>query len=447
MLKKHRRAVIIGGSVAGLLAAAVLSRHYDQVEVLEQDALGDDNEPRDKVPQAHHVHLLLQRGKQAIESLLPGFLSDLERGGSVVADLSHDVKWFHAGRWKNRWPTGLTAQYCTRTLLEQTLRRRIAGFANVQLRQNIRVERLQFASGRVCGVEAFVSGEPVSLDSDFTIDASGRGSRVEEWLAQAGFAPPSRELVPTHLGYVSRIYRARADLRDKWRVMLIFPRLPHDRKLCVISPIEGGRWMVTAGGWFGNYPEVTPSAFESFVRSLPVQDAWNAIASAEPLGPPKRYTMVGGQRRSIDFTRPWPTDFILLGDALCSFNPIYSQGMTVCALEAEALGIHLQRYQTGLCDIASLQQMILEVANVSWNQALAQELRFPELSPSASFRERVRRWYVDRLIDASAFDRQVLKSMLEVNNLIAPPSNLFHVSLLGAALRPRPRGNGLGGRS
>src|SRR3954453_21016244 len=125
---KHRRAVIVGGSVAGLLAAAVLSRHYDEVVVLEQDTFGEDIEPRDKVPQAHHVHLLLQRGKQAIESLLPGFLSDLERGGSVVADLSHDVKWFHAGRWKNRWPTGLTAQYCTRTLLEQTLRRRITGF-------------------------------------------------------------------------------------------------------------------------------------------------------------------------------------------------------------------------------------------------------------------------------------------------------------------------------
>jgi 2-polyprenyl-6-methoxyphenol hydroxylase-like FAD-dependent oxidoreductase len=444
---KHRRAVIVGGSVAGLLAAAVLSRHYDEVVVLEQDTFGEDIEPRDKVPQAHHVHLLLQRGKQAIESLLPGFLSDLERGGSVVADLSHDVKWFHAGRWKNRWPTGLTAQYCTRTLLEQTLRRRITGFANVRLKQNIRVERLQFVAGRVAGVEASQGDGHVSFDSDFTIDASGRGSHVEEWLPQGGFEPPSRELIPTHLGYVSRIYRARAELRDKWRVLLIFPRLPHDRKLCVISPIEGGRWMVTAGGWFGNYPDVTPSAFESFIRSLPVQDAWNALAGAEPLGPPRRYTMVGGQRRVIDFTRPWPRDFIVLGDALCSFNPIYSQGMTVCALEAEALARHLLGYRTGACDIRTLQQSIAAVAGVSWDQAKSQELRFPELAPSPSIRERVRTWYLDRLIDASAFDRRVLKSMLEVNNLVAPPSNLFHIAMVGAALKPRPRGNGLGGRS
>lgn len=433
--------------MAGLLAAAVLARHFDQVEVLEQDTLNGDDEPRDKVPQAHHVHLLLQRGKQAMEALLPGFLSELERQGSVIADLSHDVKWFHAGRWKNRWPTGLTAHYCTRTLLEQTLRRRVATIANVRLKQQIRVDRLRSLSERVIGVEAVTANEHFSLDADFTVDASGRGSRLEEWLTAAGFQPPARELVPTHLGYVSRIYKARNDLRDKWRVLLIFPRLPADRRLCVISPIEGDRWMVTLGGWFGSYPEVSPSAFEAFVRSLPVPEAWNALSGAEPLGSPRRYTMIGGQRRTIDPALPWPEGFVVTGDALCSFNPIYSQGMTVCALEAEALAGEIRNYQAGICDIRALQQKIVAAATISWEQAKAQELRFPELSASLSLMQRIRFWYVDRLIDASAFDRRVLKSMLEVNNLVVPPSTIFQFSLLGAALRPRPRGTGLGGRS
>jgi 2-polyprenyl-6-methoxyphenol hydroxylase-like FAD-dependent oxidoreductase len=444
MVRRNQRAVVVGGSVAGLLAAAVLSRCYDHVDVLEQDTISGSFEPRARVPQAHHVHLLLQRGKQIIEDLVPGFLAELENAGCIVADLSHDVKWFQAGRWKNRWPTGLTAHYCTRGLLEETIRRRVAKLSNVRLRQRVCVTQLKITSKGVAGVQASADGDNISLDADFTVDASGRGSHIGEWLRAGGFDEPARELIPTRLGYVSRMYRARADLNEKWRVLLVFPRLPGDRRLCVISPVEGGRWMVTLGGWFGAYPDVGEGAFNDFVRALPVRDAWNALATAEPLGPPNRYTMIGGQKRTINLAQPWPEGFVVLGDALCSFNPIYSQGMTVCAMEAEALSSELRGYQAGDCDIKAVQRKIVAAAEQSWNQAKAQELRFPELSPSLSLMDRARFWYFDRLVDASAYDRHVLKSMLEVNNLIAPPSALFQLSLLGAALRPRPRSAGLG---
>src|SRR5262245_16127335 len=97
-----RHAVVIGGGIAGLLAARVLVSHFEQVTVLERDALEDAPDPRKGTPQARHVHGLLDRGRSILEQLFPGILDELIAGGSTCMDTSRDVAWYHAGCWKLR---------------------------------------------------------------------------------------------------------------------------------------------------------------------------------------------------------------------------------------------------------------------------------------------------------------------------------------------------------
>lgn len=437
MNPNRNQAIIIGASIAGLMTANVIAPHFDEVIVLDRDELPETPTPRLSVPQEHHVHLLLERGKRIIERIFPGLMAELEAEGAQVADLCLDVKCNQAGRWKRRWRSGIRAHYCTRTLLEHVLRRRVCSSENITVIGRMSVNQVNFckATGRAMGVRLDRSDDqPIDIPARFVVDATGRGSKSEIWLENAGFGRAEREEIITHLGYVSGIYDRPLDVHRDWSVLLCLPKIPEQRRMAVVSPIEGERWMVTAGAWFNEQPAPEDEAFLAYLRSLPVPDLYQAIEGARRLAPLKRYRMPGGLRRHYERMARWPDKFLVIGDAVCSINPLYSQGMSASALQVETLSSRLGSLLNGTTDSSKIQAEICASVDLPWQQAADVEQQFDSAERPSSFLSRLKKTYFTRLLSASMVNRHIAIAMLKVNNLIAKPSSLYAPHLVINAL-------------
>lgn len=432
-----RHAVVIGASIAGCLAAEVLSRSMDRVTLVEKGSFRDGTAPRRAVPQEKHVHLLLLRGKQVMEGIFPGMLAELEAAGAVVADLGHDVKWYQAGCWKQRFPTGIRAHYCSRALLDQVVRARIRANPRITVLDETRVADLRFTAAqaaprRVSGVMLEHGGELAELDASIVIDAGGRGARTADWLARAGFGTVEQTDIRTALGYASCIYRRRPDPARRWKVLLVLPRAPGERRMGVISPIEGDRWLVTTGGWFGQFPAPDREAFLAFLRTLPAPDVYDEIAGAEPLSEVAGLQIPGSQWRHYERLPAWPEGLLVMGDALCAMNPLYSQGMTLCALQADTVSARVADWLNGQVSCARIQGELAAVVQPAWDMAASEDLRFPETAGRRTLGLRWRHWYGAQLARLSGSHRLALQVQVGVTNLVVPPDQLYRPAILGA---------------
>ncbi|MEE4662470.1 FAD-dependent monooxygenase [Pseudomonas alliivorans] len=426
---RARHAVVIGGSVTGCLTAAVLARRFERVTVIEKGDFYDETGPRQSIPQEHHVHLLLLRGKQIIEGIFPGILSALEEGGAQVADLGHDVKWFQGGRWKNRYRSGINAHYCSRRLIDNQLRRCLKSVPQVDILSGTRATRIEFAGDsdqrHVRGVFIDDGTGERSLSCDLLVDASGRGTHLPSWLKEAGFGTVQNSVVKTELGYASRIYRRVPAFAEQWQVLLVLPKAPVQRSMGVISPIEGDRWMVTTGGWFGHFPGKDPDDFLQALANLPVPDIHDVIREAEPLSEVFSFKMPGSRRTHYDRLDHWPEGLLVAGDALSSMNPLYSQGMTIAALEADCIDSRLEALLEGSLSCHQLQGLLCAVVDGAWNMATTEDFRFPETSGERTWRTRFDHWYGAGLGRLSANNRRALETQIGVTNLVVEPGRLY----------------------
>ncbi|MBM7115176.1 NAD(P)/FAD-dependent oxidoreductase [Melittangium boletus] len=439
---QDRHAIVLGGSIGGCLAAEVLSSVFGRVTLIEKGDFEDDLKDRRSVPQEKHVHLLLLRGKQVMEEIFPGLLQELEQAGADVADQGHDVKCFHYGNWKNRFRTGVSAHYCSRGLLDNLVRRRIRANPRITVLSKTRVLGLQFHEGGAPCVRGVVLEEPArELAADLVVDVSGRGSRTAEWLAKEGLGEVRKTLVETKLGYASRVYRRRPEFADRWKVLLVLPKPPHNRAMGVISPIEGDRWLVTTGGWFGEFPKADPDEFLRFLGTLPVPDIQEIIRDAEPLSDVAGFGIPGSFRRHYEDVPVWPQGLLVMGDALCSMNPLYSQGMTLCALEADVLRRQLPVWLRGGLGLQVIQRQLVDVIEPAWNMAVSEDMRFPETQGRRSLSLKFHHWYGSGLCELAASHRLTLQTQVGVTNLVVPPSQLFRPEIAARVvlnkLRPR----------
>src|SRR5258707_11700946 len=248
----NRHAVVIGASMAGLLAARVLSDHFEQVTIIERDRLSDQVEPRKGVPQGRHVHLLLMKGETILRELFPALYETFAQDGAVPLT-SADVQWYDFGVWKAPSPDSIKAYCGSRPFLEQYVRRFLAARANVRFIDGCEVNRLCANEDhtRVMGV-SLVHHSPVrqeeDLAADLVVDASGRGSRAPQWLMSLGYDRVEETSVKVDVGYATRIYRRPSDLPLDWKLLIIFPTPPHEKRSGLVFPIEDDCWMVSLAG-------------------------------------------------------------------------------------------------------------------------------------------------------------------------------------------------------
>ena len=434
----RRHAIVIGGSMAGLLAARVLADHFDRVTVLERDRLPDGPDVRKGTPQARHIHVLLTAGRRALEGLFPGLMAELVAAGAADYDAINDLEWIAAAGRGVRFPSGIRLLGATRDLIEWGVRRRAMADSRIAVRQEVDVvcPRLDAGGQRVIGltISDRAAGTTEEVDADLVIDAAGRGSRTPQWLQSLGFPAPRETTIDGYLGYASRVVRPAANFSGDWKTLYIQCAPPARKRGGVIATVEGGRWIVTLVGGGKDYPPTDEDGFRRFARSLADPRFAEAYEASEPL------TDIVGTKTTVNRVRHYeelarrPEGLLVTGDAACAFNPVYGQGMSAAAVGAELLSACL-RERTNADGLAREFQTKLAKANTRpWLLATGEDYRYAEAEgPPAGRVTRLMHRYLDRVFAVATRVPAVRRRLVEVIHLVRPPHSLFHPGVLARA--------------
>jgi 2-polyprenyl-6-methoxyphenol hydroxylase-like FAD-dependent oxidoreductase len=440
-------AVVIGGGIAGLLAARVLVDYFGTVSVLERDRMPHVPSPRPGTPQGAHQHVLLQRGLQIVEGLFPGVRCELAAAGAPIVDMAADVAWLTAAGWGVRFESELKMLACSRELLESALRRRLLAFAGIRFIEAAEVSGLVGDGTAVTGVRIRPRGSLAGLEemrAQLVVDASGRHSRLPDWLVSLGSGRPQERVVNGFLGYASRIYRIPTRMTSNWQGAYVQPAPPTHKRGGVLFPLEGGRWHLTLAGVGGDYPPTGEAEFLDFAKSLRSRILFDAIRDAEPLTPIAGYRATENRWREYENLRPWPAGLIVLGDAACAFNPVYAQGMTTAALGVHTLAALLKRERIQEPDAIvrglgrKFQRALARVNAAPWQLATSEDLRLPQTTGArAGLATRLGHAYFDRVLRLTTERPDVRLAFLRAMNMIEGPGVLFAPRIVAAALRAR----------
>jgi flavin-dependent dehydrogenase len=418
--------------MAGLLAARVLADFYQTVTVLERDSL-DGQAPRRGVPQGRHLHGLMEGGRSVIESLFPGLTADAVGRGAPVTEVLLGSRWYLNGLRACPTATGLTTLLASRSLLESVMRERVAARPGVTLRPGTVVDGPVTAAGEITGVLArpAAGGDGAAIEADLVVDATGRASRAAEWLARAAQPAPVAERVDVNLGYSSRTYRYQPDHLGG-DLGVVVSTMPGSRGGGAIR-VEGDRWHVTLGGMLGDHPPTDHAGFQAWAATLPVPDIHQVITNAEPLDDPVPHRFTGSRRYYFERLSRHPAGFLVIGDALCSFNPLYAQGMTVAAQQAVALRDCLRDGRAGLPDRYYLRAA--PATGTAWQMSVNSDLNHPGVRGARTLRTRFTNAYVHRCHVAAHADPQVARAFMRVANLVEPASSLLRPAMAARVLR------------
>ncbi|MEU6220775.1 FAD-dependent monooxygenase [Streptomyces sp. NPDC047022] len=434
-----RHAVVIGAGMAGMLAAAALCAHTD-VTIIERDRLPEGPEPRKGLPQARHAHLLWSGGARAMESLLPGVTDAWLAAGARRIPLPTGLVTLQPqGGWMRRWPEMEFMISCSRDLLDSVVRSRLAEHPRVSFLPDTELLALEGDASRVTGVRVRTpEGTERVLASGLVVDASGRGSRATRWLDALGVAQAPLEEVDSGLGYASRLFRAPGGAEDH-PVINVQPDAsdPVPGQSATIVPVEGGRWLVTLSGTRGGQPSSSADRFESFARGVRHPLVGELISGAEPLSDVVVTRSTVNRRRFFEKVGSWPEGFVVLGDAVATYNPVYGHGMTVAAQGAMALRDHVVRDGIAARGLArQVQKAVARPVSVAWELATSNDIRYPgAVGEQPGPLQRLLGRYVDRLMVTAPGRPLVAKAFLSVITLSAPVTALVRPEIVLAVLR------------
>ena len=427
-----QRAVVAGGSIAGLLTARVLSEYFDQVVVLDQDNIEDRPVVHKSVPQGHHLHVLLNGGLRAVSSLYPSFTEDLRRVGATrIAGGRDAVRYLPDGKAYN--PTGSMRTpidsdlegYCaSRGLLEFVIRRHTTATSNIRIEYGAAVRELICRDGRVRGVR---SADARSIEADLVIDATGRGHRARRWLASAGYSPPEQTAIGLDTAYSTANFR-RPDSFASEPLIFITGPAPHFTRRGYVITIENGTLLVSLIGRFGDFPPTDKEGFLAFAKELHSDLAYRIIKNSEQLTPIAHQRFASSVQRHYERMNPCPEGFLVIGDALCHFNPIYAQGMSAAAKQAIILQEILSEYAKQSLEVTTVASSFFPKAanfnSTPWNLGAGFDFAFPQTRGRRppGIEERAR--YFAALDRLASEDSEVRRLMAEVFHLVQPLSIL-----------------------
>lgn len=439
------RAVVIGAGMAGLMAARVLADAYPEVTLVDRDDLPDRPESRRGVPQGRQPHALLAGGQLAMEELFPGLTAQLVAGGAPTGDALADARLTFGGHRLKQGSTGCVLLAVSRPYLEQEVRSRVRACLNVRFAAPGDVVGLtgSHGCGRVTGVRVLPRADGSAeeqMDADLVVDAGGRGSRLPVWLEALGYGRPPVEKVAVDLRYATRTYRLApgalaGDLGS------VHAPSPSRRRGAVLARVEGDRrWTLTLIGVLGDHPPRDPDDFLAFLRSLGPTDIAEALSSGEPLDDPVTFRFPAAVRHRYERMGRFPAGLAVLGDSVCSLNPIYGQGMTVAAQEALALRRRLA--QGALPRPRRVSRDVARVLAAPWEMSVAADLAFDGVAGRRTTTVRLLGAYVSRLHAAAVHDEALGRAFVRVSGLVDPPGALLRPAVVLHALRPRGSGRG-----
>lgn len=423
----RRHAVVLGGSMAGLGAARALANHFDKVTLVERDEVSRAAQSRKGVPQGNHAHGLLPSGYRILDDYFPGMMKEIIAAGAPAGDITGDFLWYQYDHWKLRADTGLEGVTVSRPFLEHTVRARVRDLPKVNALHGHDGEEPVFdaASGRVKGlvIRDRATGETNTLDADLVVDASGRGSASPKWLRKWGFGDVPESSVRIDVGYATGVFeRRRGDLYGSIGA-IISGTAPRSKRLAAVLGAENSRWVITLVGTLRDYPPTDFSEWKEFARGLPTSDVVDLVKDREPLSPIASYRFSANQQRHYERLSRFPLGYLVIGDAVCSFNPIYGQGMSVALREARALDDCLA---SGNHDLAKrFFTKITEIIASPWAIATGEDYRHPEVEGRRPPGFKIVSRYMARAHRAATRDPVVLKRFFEVASLLAAPPSMM----------------------
>jgi len=437
MPERRDRAVVLGASMAGLLAARVLADHFRTVTVVERDVLPHAPMNRRGVPQGRHPHVLLGKGVQIVDELFPGFFDQLVADGAVKwddGDLSRFWSTF-GGHLMVRSatvpdPASLVDYHVSRPLLEFSVRRAVRAMPNVEFLEGRDVVGVTADpdGNRVTGVRTVRHGDEGErlLTADLVVDATGRGSRAPVFLEEYGYARPPVEEVEVRIAYATMPVRIPPGLLRE--LVLTVNPVPSRPTTFAMFAVENDTYLVLGGTIGGNEPPADRAELLDFVAEFAPRHAVAAIRAGEPLGEVVHHRVPSNRWRRYDKLARTPDGLLVLGDAVCSFNPIYGQGMTIAAVEAQTLG----RCLSG-GDLDLPQRFYAETAKtiaVAWRTAVGSDLALPQVKGKRSLSTRIGNTFMNAVLTATETDPAVAQQFFRVAWMLDPPERLLHPSIV-----------------
>ena len=419
-------AIVLGGGLAGMLSAAALSKHFSKVLIFERDKLLSSPGYRKGVPQAHHVHGLLNGGRAAIDNLLPGLLEDLQEAGSVRSDLGHS-NFFHFGLWKKHFDSGVFQYFQSRSLLDWCIQKRIAQEPNIELHDETPVKDVLHESGRVLGVR-LEDGKHIL--SQCVVDATGRGSRCTKWLKEWGYGETPSEDIQLGLTYVSGIFEAPKGLHAG--ATLVYGTPPEQKRWGLALQIEQNQLIVTLQGYHGEKPPLTLEGFKAYAKSLAQPTLYQLLKESKLLKPLHSYTFPKMRRLRFEQMKAFPQGLFPIGDAQASLDPVFGQGMTVAAQEASLLQTLLQRNSL---DSRQFLKKSAKLIQAPWLMASVEALRWPDQQGGSSRLMPLLQGYLKHLYRLCAQDQKVCMAFYRVMHLEKHPYSLFSPGLMARVLK------------
>lgn len=432
--RQRPTALVIGASAAGLFAAAALADHAD-VTIVERDTLPNGPEPRRGVPQARHAHLVWSGGVIAFNDLVPGVVDDVvAKGGRLVHIMGEMVSRAPNEVWFRRFTSGHHRNLVSsRDLLDSVLRSHVLALEHVTVRQGTTVLGLEGDTGRITGIRIRTGDDELTLTADLVVDASGRGSHAPRWLTDLGLPEVTEREVNAGVAYATRIYRAPDGTAGSFPLINVQAnpaKAPGQGG--IILPVEGDRWMVTLSGTRGGEPTADPEAFVPFALGLGHPIIGELLKDAEPLSDVATTRSTANRRRYYEKMSTWPDGFVVLGDAIAGYNPVYGHGLTVAAQCALAVRDLLRKQPLTAPGTAhTLQRAAARPVAAAWDLAVGQDAFYPgatDTPPKAV--ERFLARFVDRAVETGASNPRAMAALLDVMSLEKPATRLFSSDML-----------------
>jgi 2-polyprenyl-6-methoxyphenol hydroxylase-like FAD-dependent oxidoreductase len=434
----RNHAIVIGASMAGLLAARVLSKHFEKVTVLERDPVHDQPESRKGQPQTHHIHALLAQGLLIIKDYFPGIDEELTAGGALLDDMGIKAHWYQYGGYRKQFASGLMSMTMSRPYLEHHVRRRLLALPNVTLIDSCAVTGplTNPEKTRIIGVKATRRADqniPESFEADLVVDTSGRGAAAPKWLENLGYPRPTEDEVKINISYSTQVFRRSIKNQADIFIQMVSAAAPHENGGAFLFPIEDDRWIMTAGAYEGRRPPSDYAGLMEYLRTLPSSNVYDAVAQEEPIGEVITYSYPSSLRRNYHQLKRFPEGYLVMGDAFASFNPIYGQGMTSAALQCRALDETLQQPNLPSLWKPFFKRLAL-VIDLPWQLTVREDFRYPQVQGQKLPLTDLLNAYVAKVHQATHHDEVVYAQFLQVMNLMAPATSLMTPAMLWRVL-------------
>jgi 2-polyprenyl-6-methoxyphenol hydroxylase-like FAD-dependent oxidoreductase len=426
--QRGERAIVLGGGMAGLLAARVLSETYADVVVVDRDELIGVTSYRNGVPHGRHAHGLVAKGHEIFEGLLPGLTQGMVEDGVRPGDFNGSIAWYFNGQRLAPSDSGLACLPCGRPALELGVRKQVQQIPNVRFLERHDIVSLETTpdNKRVIGVwiqRREPDSKPETLLADLVLDITGRGSRMPAWLRELGYDAPAEDKIKIDLAYTSRHYRLK---RNPFTtdIAIIAAATPSHPRGAFFYPMPDGETVeLSLTGILGDYPPTDPEGFLAYTKSLPIPDFYDHVYDAEPADEPVRFKFPASVWRRYDQLTRFPDGLLVMGDAVCSFNPIYAQGMTVAGMETLTLRKHLHN-GAALNAIEFFGEISGQIAS-PWEFSATADLGYPGVEGERTEQVLMINQYITALQAAAVHDPVLTDGFLRVAGLVDEPMALM----------------------